>query len=221
MSLVCIPTIYCKPGDASKVIEALPVQDCIENQAKTEAYYFFTLHKKPDTIVGIELYTDKGGLQVHGSAESFKAFGRAAGPFFAKPFTLVQASPVCGFLSKEIESASQIISDRSSVAVLATITCGSSDERRQFLDAAIAFLPEVEKEEGTLSYYWSADTQDGTKILVFERYSDMTAATVHGKNAKTFMASTKHLVKSAVIETGSPVGGFLKKTPSLNESSKL
>lgn len=221
MSLVCIPTIYCRPGAVGKVVEVLPVQDCIDNQPNTHAYYFFTLHKSPDTIVGFELYSDKSGLQEHGNSDSFKAFGKAAGPCFEKPFSLAQAAPICGFLSKDVESASQINSDRESIAVMATITCKSPEHRTKFLDAAAEFVSQVENEQGTLSYYWSADMQDASKVYVFERYADMAAAGTHGQNAKAFMRSTKDLVKSTVIETGTPVGGFLKKTPSLIESSKL
>ncbi|CCG83344.1 Glycerophosphoryl diester phosphodiesterase [Taphrina deformans PYCC 5710] len=218
MSLVCVPTIFVKPGKVADVAKLMPIQDSLENQPKTLAYYFFSLQKSPETVVGFELYTDKSGLKEHGIAASFKEFGQKAGPFFTKPFTLDQAGPVCGFLTKSTESASQIVSDRSNLAVLATIYCHSAEHRIRFLEEAAKIIPQVEAEEGTLSYYWSADLKDLTKILVFERYTSAEAAKKHSTNARPFMVATKDLVKSATIDAGTPIGGFLKKGQSLMES---
>lgn len=221
MSLVCIPRIFCKAGKQSDVAGLLPVDDCFKNQPKTLAYYFFSLHKSPETVLGFELYSDGSGLKEHGTAPSFKTFSKSAAPHFEKPFNLDQAKPVCGFLSKDTESASQILEDKSSIAVMATITCHSAEHRAKFLEAAQSFAEKVKEEAGTLTYYWSADLKDTTKIFVFERYANEEAGKVHSQNARAFMKSTKDLIKSAVIETGTPVGGYLKKGPSLMESSKL
>lgn len=221
MSLVCFPRLFCKPGKQADVAALLPVDDCFKNQPKTHAYYFFSPKKTPSEILGLELYTDGSGLKEHGTAPSFKAFSKSVAPLFEKSFTLDQAKPVCGFLSKETESASQIMQDRSSVVVLITITCHSAEHRAKFLEAAGTFADKVKEEAGTLTYYWSADLKDATRIFVFERYADEQAAKVHSQNAKAFLRSTKDLVKGSEIELGTPLGGYLKKEPSLMESSKL
>lgn len=223
MSLVCVPTIYCQPGKAKDLAKLLPIKDSLDNQAKTLAYYFFSPSKSPDTLIGFELYQDRSGLKEHGTASSFKEFGKASSTLVSKPFTLSQAGPVCGFLTKNTESAATIMQDMSCIAVMATIFCQSAEHRIRFLEEAGKVIANVEKEEGTLSYYWAADTTDLTKVYVFERYASAEAAQLHSKNARPFMKATKDLVKSATIEAGSPVGGFLKKVPSLMdaETSKL
>lgn len=222
MSLVCFPIMYCKAGKADEVASLLPIGDSL-NQKNTLAYYFFALQKSPNTLVGIELYTDKNGLKEHGTAPSFKTFSKAAGSLFEKNFTLEQSTPVCGFLSKPEEESQSIQTDRSALAVFVSVTCSSAEHRTRYLEEAAKYVKQVIKEPGTLSYYWCADNKDPTKFFVFERYQDMSAAKVHSGAAKEFVRQTKDLVKSASIEVGRPVGGFLKKSEDSSglQASKL
>lgn len=226
MSLVCYPTIYAKPGKTSDIAKSLPVQDCFKNQPGTLAYYFFEPTQDDDQIQGIEIYTDEASLKQHGTADSFKEFGKATRGLFAKQFDLQQARPVCGFLTKGTESASQLGASEESgdvIAVLARILCQSKEARAKVLALATDVCKLVEQEAGTLSYHWSEDLKDETQIIVFERYADQAATAIHMKvpHVGAFMKEIKPLVKSSKFAFGSPVCGFLKKNPSLMESSKL
>ena len=221
MSIAWIPRLSFQTGKAAELAGKFPIQDALKNQPKTEVYFFGTLVNSPDTIVGLEVYTDKDGIKAHGAAESTKTFFKAATPLFTKQVTIDAASPVCGFLSKETESAADIIADRKSVLVFVTIICRSPEDRRQFMQHATAYSKEVEKEAGTLSYYWSVDSKDPAKIHVFERYVDQAAVKVHHGNATSFLKTIGKLVKHTAVEQATPIGGFLKVEPSLMESSKL
>lgn len=198
----------------------LPISDSFQ-QPNTLAYYFFKLNKSPDTVVGVELYTDKNGLKEHGTAPSFSQFSKSAGSLFAKQFTLHQSKPACGFLTKDNDSTANIMSDRTSISVFVQIYCQSAEHRARYLEAASEYVKSVSKEAGTLSYYWTADLKDLTKIYVFERYVNQAAAKTHSAAAQTFVKDTKSLIKSATIELGTPVGGFLNKVDKVAQASKL
>lgn len=217
--------MYAKSGKASEIAKLLPVHDSFSNQPGTLAYYFFEPSTTTDQLQGIELYTDKNGLKAHGTAASFKEFGTASRGLFEKSFDLQQGQPSCGFLTKGTESASQTgsIEPQGTIAVLARISCQSAESRTKVLALAADVCKEVEQEAGTLSYHWTADLKDDCQIIVFERYVDEAATDVHKKASyvRSFMRETKSLIASTKFAFGQPVGGFLKKNPSLMESSKI
>lgn len=226
MSLVVYPILRAKPGQVKDIVNALPLQDCLSNQPGTFAYYFFEPSQEEDQIQAIEVYEDSAALKAHGTSDSFKEFSTATRSFFAKGLVLQQARPSCGFLTKGTESASQLKPTDNPgdiIAVLVRVYCHSAEARNKVLALAKEICEKVEQEAGTLSYHWGADLKDDTQIIVFERYTNFAAIYAHKEApyAPEFLRDTKSLVKSMTVVFGSPLCGYLKKNPSLMESSKL
>ncbi|ORY86866.1 hypothetical protein BCR37DRAFT_127319 [Protomyces lactucae-debilis] len=218
MSIAIFPTLTAKPGQGDKVAAILPglVKKVIAGEPKTLAYYFFRLTEKPDVFSGFELYEDKGGIKLHGATPHFAEFGKTAGPHFAAPAGLAFAAPAAGFLTRDTESASTISTNLSCIAVAVVISIKDEQGRIDILNRAKEACAKVQKNEpGTLSYQWFVDPKDAKKVFVFERYTDAAAVAAHRKNCADFLRWMNTVVEKVTIASGTPVGGFLKREPSL------
>ncbi|BFZ57315.1 hypothetical protein PYCC9005_004367 [Savitreella phatthalungensis] len=222
-AIVAVAEITCKSGELAAVQQFLPA--AVEGTWKEpgcESYYFFVSPKAPDTVHAFEIYKDAAGIRAHGESAHFKDFGAKAGNHLAKALDVKVARPYLGFAVRDTESAAQVMKNRDCTVVLATLQFKSVEHATKANEAIKKAVALVEAEEpGTLSYHWSFDRKDASKIYVFERYADKAAAEKHTANAAPLFAAFKGLLKSSSLVIGRSVGGFLKKDPGLVQSSVL